>query len=414
MLSELNYTLRIVRKYPLPNGVIVFTIACLVAVIGLMFASFRMNSGRQMPFEDPDSFVRFWRTTKNVKHQHIPSDIYHAYKEQLTSYSKIGAMENWARFTLTGAGEATTLTAVKCTAEVLEMTGMKPVQGRFFSKVDEDPGNREIVVLNETAWEVHFDSDPDILGKSIELNDKPYVVVGIAPEALHMTHLAWGADMWMPRNWPKKTDENPKTINIVARLKPGKTLEEAQAELSVLAPRIEEGRPKFENETRWAGTGPDETWSARVIPLDEHLNSRQMDSRQIFAMVFAFTEYTYRRCINGKNELRKVETKHIARFWNNGEGQSWLDEEFAKRVQFDHPLGFLQKNKKPFPVSEKPQSAALDVLNALSIYDADLRQLADALDRPNARFQTVFDVFSLTPALLSRWERETIEGALIQ
>jgi len=66
-------------------------------------------------------------------------------------------------------------------------------------------------------------------------------------------------------------------------------------------------------------------------------------------VVGAFTEYTYRRRINGKNELRKVETKHIARFWNNGEGQTWLDEEFAKHVQFDHPLGFLQQNKKPFP-----------------------------------------------------------------
>lgn len=68
----------------------------------------------------------------------------------------------------------------------------------------------------------------------------------------------------------------------------------------------------------------------------------------IFA-VGAFTEYTYRRRINGKNELRKVETKHIARFWNNGEGQTWLDEEFAKHVRFDEPLGHLAQNKKPWP-----------------------------------------------------------------
>lgn len=61
-----------------------------------------------------------------------------------------------------------------------------------------------------------------------------------------------------------------------------------------------------------------------------------------------FTQFTYRRRINGQNQLREIDTLRIARFWNN-EGQTWLDEEFAKHVQFDATVGFLQQNKKAFP-----------------------------------------------------------------
>jgi hypothetical protein len=81
MLNDLKYALRIIRKYPFSNGIIVFTIACLVAVVGLMFASFRMQSGKQMPFEDPERFVRLWRVSKNASHQQFPSDMYHEFKE---------------------------------------------------------------------------------------------------------------------------------------------------------------------------------------------------------------------------------------------------------------------------------------------------------------------------------------------
>jgi hypothetical protein len=63
----------------------------------------------------------------------------------------------------------------------------------------------------------------------------------------------------------------------------------------------------------------------------------------------SFTEYTYLLCLNGSNVTRKIPTRHIARFWNNGEDQTWVDEEFARHVQFDQPLGFLQQNKRPFP-----------------------------------------------------------------
>jgi len=68
----------------------------------------------------------------------------------------------------------------------------------------------------------------------------------------------------------------------------------------------------------------------------------------IFA-VGAFTKYQYRRRVNGSNSARTIDALRIARFWNNGEGQTWLDEEYAKHVRFDQPLGFLEQNKKPFP-----------------------------------------------------------------
>lgn len=289
MWNDLKFALRVIRKYPLSNGVIVFTIACLVAVIGLMFASFRMNMSRMTPFDDPERLVRFWRVSKNTDHQQFPSDIFHAFQKDTKTFAKIGALEPWARFTLTGVGEATTLTAVKCTAEVLEMTGMKPLQGRFFSKVDEEPGNREVVVISKKIWDQHFASDPDILGQPIALNDKPYTVVGVAPEELYGTHLAWNADIWMPYSWPEKAGERPESITIVGRIKPRLTIAEAQAEFDVIAPRIEEERPRIKNEQRYFGADADTTWTTKLLPLDEFRNRGRANTEQVFAMVFAFT-----------------------------------------------------------------------------------------------------------------------------
>lgn len=287
MLNDLKFALRVILKYPFSNAVIVFTIASLVAVIGLLFASFKASLGKNMPFEDSDRFVRFWRSSPKVDHRAHPADMLHAFQTQTTSFEKIGAMIEYERYTLTGVGEAQALNSVKCTAEVLEIIGMKPVVGRFFSKTDEEEGNREIVVLCESVYRDKFQSDPDILGKPIILNDKPFIVVGVVPEAMESSYLTWRANLWMPMNWPKTPDKRGDSVTIVARIKPNLTIKEAQAEIDVIGAQIERSRPTGEREEKRFGEASQ--WATRLAPLDEHLNEGRQNKEAVFASIFVFT-----------------------------------------------------------------------------------------------------------------------------
>ncbi|MGB0581110.1 MAG: ABC transporter permease [Limisphaerales bacterium] len=233
MLNGIKYALRVIRKYPLSNAVIVFTIGALVAVIGSWYGTFRMMDLRQMPFDEPDRMVRFWPTSKVATTDQYPFDIYKTVQENAQSFEKLGAYSDYNTYTLTEAGEPVHLRAVHCTAEVLEISDKKPVIGRFFSKVDEEPGNREIVVLAEHIWRQNFQARKDILGENVILNEKPYTVVGVAPEVLADSHLARNADLWMPTTWKIRTDHTD-YVTAVGLLKSGTEIAKAQAELESL------------------------------------------------------------------------------------------------------------------------------------------------------------------------------------
>ena len=283
MLNDLKYALRVIRKYPLSNAVIVFTIGALVAVIGSWYGSFRMMDLREMPFDEPDRLLRFWRTGNTATTDQYPFDIYQAVKEKSKSFEKLGAFTQYNTYTLTEAGEPVHLRAVHCTAEVLEITGMKPVIGRFFSSTDEQPGNREIVVLAEHIWRKNFQARNDILGEDITLNEKPYTVVGVAPEPLAASHLARTADLWLPTTWRVRADHSD-YVTVVGLARPGVEIEQAQAELDVLVPPIEKERPpsKFEQSRYKEGfTG------VKVAKLNKYLHgSGRQNNQQLYANIF--------------------------------------------------------------------------------------------------------------------------------
>jgi putative ABC transport system permease protein len=285
MLNDLKYAFRVIRKYPLSNAVIVFTIAALVSVIGSWYGTIRAMDLRQMPFDEPERMVRFWRTSKVATTDQYPFDVYQTVQEKAQSFTKLGAYSDYNTYTLTEAGEPVHLRAVHCTTEVLEISGKKPVIGRFFSKVDEEPGNREIVVLAEHIWRKNFQARKDILGENVTLNEKPYTVVGVAPEVLADSHLARRADLWMPTTWKVRTDHTD-YVTAVGLLKSGVAITKAQAELDALVAPIEAERiPSEYEKSRYkeAFTGIKLAKLNKYIHRSGHTNR----SQQLYANIFA-------------------------------------------------------------------------------------------------------------------------------
>jgi putative ABC transport system permease protein len=285
MINDLRYALRVIRKYPLSNGVIVFTMASLVSVVGLWYGTFREMQYRELPFDEPERLVRLWRVGKRATTDQFPTEIYQQIRDQARSFEKLGAHTSYNQYTLTGSGEAVSLRGVHCNAELLEITGKTPVIGRFFSELDERIGYREVVILSERVWRNHFDADNSILGEPILLNDKPTVVIGVAPESLEQSHLAHNAEIWLPRSWASDSDKGG-TVNIVGRLSVGAKIGRAQAELDVIVPSIEQGRTMTDFEKQRYG---EPFTGARLAALDKYLHrSGTGNTQQLYANIFIF------------------------------------------------------------------------------------------------------------------------------
>lgn len=248
MLTELKHAFRVIRKYPLSNSVIVFTIACLVAVIGLLYGTMETSRRQQMPFEDAERMVRLWRINKTQTTDYFSSKLFRRFRDQSQTFESTGAISGISPFTLTAQQNPTILMGVYSTAEILKMTGKAPLHGRLFDSTDEAPGNDRVVILGEKTWRKHFKADPDIIGRAIELNEKQYSVIGVVPESLQSTHLARSADIWAPREFkfdPRKSGHL--AVNVIGVLKPDVDTKTAQAEFDFIAQQIAKDQPKSDH-----------------------------------------------------------------------------------------------------------------------------------------------------------------------
>ena len=270
MLNDLKYAFRVLHKYPLSNTVIVFTIACLVAVIGLLYGTFENTRRQQMPFDDPDRLVRLWRVNEKQTTDYFSGNLFHKFRDQSQTLERVGAISGISPFTLTALKNPAVLMGVYTSADILKMTGKAPLLGRLFDQTDEQPGNDRVVILGEKTWRKHFNADESIAGKSIELNEKQYVVIGVVPESLQSTHLVRAADVWVPREFAFDPHGRNLAANVVGLLKPDTSTERAQAEFDVIAQQIAKDWPKADqNGNPRTGFG-----TIRLASLDQNLGRR--------------------------------------------------------------------------------------------------------------------------------------------
>src|SRR5438093_5861466 len=142
--------------------------------------------------------------------------------------------------TLTGAGPAERLVAGAVTADFFPLLGVQPRLGRNFTRDEDTPNGPKAVILGHGLWQSRFGGNPDVLGRTIRLNEQSYTVVGILPARFQYPE---GFQLWTPLALGEKEGtfviqgEGTMLLKAIARLKPGVTLEQAQTELRTIAQR---------------------------------------------------------------------------------------------------------------------------------------------------------------------------------
>jgi len=237
---DVRYGLRQVRHNPAFSGIAIATLALGIGVNAAMFSVVDAVLIRPLPYADADRLVMIWddasRTGGKPKFFSTPPE-WHEWRRDNTVFTDIAASQP-GDAALSGNGEPEELPARKVSGNFWSVLGAQPLLGRVFTE-DEDTRGSRVVVISYGLWQRRFGASPDVLGRTITLNDSSYQVIGIMPREFYFMP-ARDVDIWMPTSFSPAMLNNWgwHDVHCVARLKPGVSLNQAREAMARLSLRL--------------------------------------------------------------------------------------------------------------------------------------------------------------------------------
>jgi putative ABC transport system permease protein len=237
LLQDVRFASRLLRKNP---GFTVVATAALALGIGANTAIFSVIHAvlmQPLPYADPAAIVEINEAARGNLQTVSPPNFLD-WKAQNRTLSGIAAYQD-STMTLGGAAVAERLDAGFVGADVFAVLGVPPLMGRGFQASDERQGSPFVVVLGHGMWQQRFGADPQIVGKSLKFEGKDHLVIGVMPRGFTFPG---DIDLWFPLVLTER-DTNPGQrgahyLNVVGRLKPGVSLEQARTDLQAIEQRI--------------------------------------------------------------------------------------------------------------------------------------------------------------------------------
>jgi predicted permease len=236
--QDTRYAMRIMRAAP---GFAIATILTLALAIGgatAMFTVIRAVLLRPLVYRDPDRLMRIQGGATTSRFAEMRAAAH--------SFTALGAYAGYDDVTLSGGTEPVVLKAVHVSASFLPILGVHPLVGRGFRAEEDGPGGAPVAMISAELWRQHFGSDPSIAGKTALLEDAPYTIVGVLPAQFRFPFR--GLDIWMTgpadlASLPARVRELSPYLTVFGRLKPGVTMAQANAELTVIRRRYAMAHP---------------------------------------------------------------------------------------------------------------------------------------------------------------------------
>jgi predicted permease len=247
LMLNLRLALRQLRRTP---GFALTVVLTLALGIGATTAIFSLVEGillRPLPFHDPAQLVTLGDALEGENLSGlagVTAPEIQQYTRETTTFASLGGYQGTG-YELSGRGEPAQINATRMTASVFPTLGVAPAFGRFFTQ-QEDDGHATVAVLSNGMWQSRFHGDPGILGSKILLDRKPYIVIGVMPRNFEFPLVAGRlnqSELWVPMSFT--SDELSSGISaanwsyqMVARLKPGVTAEQAQQDANRVAQEV--------------------------------------------------------------------------------------------------------------------------------------------------------------------------------
>jgi predicted permease len=246
LLQDVRFGIRMLHKNPGFTAVAVLTLALGIGANTAIFSIVDSTLLRQLPYRDPGALAEVWNSYLPQFPQFALSGAdFNEWRAQAKSFAQMAAY--WAvpaDFNLTGNGDPERVEITYATSNLFPMLGVRPVVGRTFISAEDRPGAPNIALLSHRLWENRFGGDPAVLGRTLTLDGRDYTVIGALPGNFPL--VPW-ADLWLPMGLADPNERITRVhhdFDIIGRLAPHATIQQAQTEMAILEQRQAQAHPE--------------------------------------------------------------------------------------------------------------------------------------------------------------------------
>jgi len=244
LLQDIRYGLRVLAKNPGFAAVAVLTLALGIGVNSAIFSLVDAVILRPLPYPEPEQLVGLgqWRNQKGEGYIQTGVSAPNIVDIAKTGIFQQVAYYRWSGFNITEGSRPESIGGIKASAELLPMFGIPPRLGRYLAREEMQAGHDQVAIIGHSLWQTRYGSDPAILGKTIELDERRYTIVGVMPASFRFT---WDQEMdvFVPLLLSEEERSEAgrgtsRDLQTQARLKAGVSIPQAQAAMNALADNL--------------------------------------------------------------------------------------------------------------------------------------------------------------------------------
>lgn len=274
--QDVLYSAKSARKAPGFTGAVVAVAALGVAASTAVFSLADHVLFRALPFPEPQALVKLWQKTGEYARMDVSPANYRDWKSASRGFESMAAFRALS-VNLSGLGEPERLSGASVSHDLFHVLGIGAELGRTFTPEEDRAGSPGTAVLSHGFWLRRFGGDPTVIGRHVQLDDEPFTIIGVMPSGFNYPRR--DVQIWTAMRFTGDdfADRGNCFLGVVARLKPGVTLEQAKAGMAVVAANIGKAFP-----------GPDELKGITVLRLRDELPARSRTTVVVLAAAAFF------------------------------------------------------------------------------------------------------------------------------
>src|ERR1041385_343877 len=257
-LQDLRYGLRMLLKHRSVTAIAVITLALGIGANTAIFSVVNAVLLNPLPYKNPDRLVALWSNVPgHGRWRNSPANFFD-WKKQNTVFEDVVSF-GASTVTLTGVGEPEQLIGGRVSSGYFAVVGVDPVLGRAFLPAEYEGGKGQVIILSNNFWQSRFGGDQNIVNRTLTLDGENYTVVGVMPPGIypvwpttsgHITFDEKQQQYWTPMSFTPgwASVRTAHVFGVLARLKPGITLEQATAEMNTIAARLQQEHKEVQGE----------------------------------------------------------------------------------------------------------------------------------------------------------------------
>ena len=300
--QDLRHGARMLWKKPGFTALAVIMLALGIGANTAIFSVVNATLLRPLPFPQPDRLALFWGIKPRTNMPQLPLSLpnFNDVRAQCQSCESLSA---WTigYSNLTQGKEPERVQYAIVTADFFATLGVRPLLGRAFRAEEDNPSHASAVLISHSLWSRRFGADPTLVGKTITLDGQPREVCGVLPAGFRFASFPKETEVWLPFGLDpfkdRKYARGAQALGVVARLKPGVTLQQTQTELDVISRRLEQAEPYFNT-----------NWRLQAVALHEQASGKLR--RGLFVLLGAVAFLLLIACVNVANlQLARATTR---------------------------------------------------------------------------------------------------------